>query len=1093
MFTMMPCTKAVPHEARAQYTVGSDDDNATALRDSTQHLCSLMGDDAFEDFEEVFSAAHIQDVSAYARWTPHKGRLLLAETIISQLHMDAASSKHNDATATSLLRAFARSAVSHCDQLSRSLAGSEAHFSPVRDAVVVPGAPGSREHSKTVAAPSVGVIQVTRDTPAPSFMSSLVQPARPTIQPQAAAHRPLSDEIPFVESGEAQQSQHRHTRRPVEESSDGAGGTRRRRRHRTRSRRSEQTPNLDRLRPAVRFSSADGRGVSSSEVSSSTGHDSAQEGTLSDEQAAAPQGLSRVQRVHTPAKHKQHLQEKRAPIAFSVDMTGGGGRKNPPRQPEVAPPAQQDTARHAPSDDEMLTSTQAAPTKVHSAVQDAQHNSLALPAAAAAPAAPPVAWEISLSPQEAAAARRNKAAGRPKRSFFSPPQRKPSKLATAFLPDSQESAPPSQGAAATAPPLAAVQPPTQLQYDHASAGEAAASLPAAAAAGTSPPAHSSADSPSGAAGINCSPNTGSSTSPASRIPALRKSPSSTGRQAGQAHAPDQSAQPSQAAAGCKASAVVDNAAALRAAVTPEKQSRRQPPPSPFEAAASDFASHADERGDAPTVGPETGPVGPEALTSQFRQQHASDPALHAADLLAGDSGSDSAGWSFADEAAEGPSHQFVAPPKHTSGEERAALPASPARSVAADDVLLPWHSEQQCLSWEQVGVVQTALPVRCAGFDGTGRYCAIGTNSKALLVARLPNDLFDAENPTVEAADGEHWGAAADRVHRVAVPRDSAQTPLSIVREYAPFHAGSVYSLAWGNNSGNDCSALVQGGASSSLLATCSNDAAIHVLKWQGEGSGGVQGDTSGPEPVALIRGHSGTLRSVAFLNAGTLAAAGGRDFKVRLWDVAAMRTGSVHETEAATESELQALQGHTGTVFGVCRFSSAGAKQPLLASCSEDGSVRLWDCRAGDSARVSLHVCSASGSPVAVHGVAVDHMSGVGSGDAMPLAAACADGHVRLLDVRGTRAGGVVDSAAFHTGSDCRTVAFAPGGGLLASGGFDGTVALSSCSLGVLSAKYRMACAHTDKVLSVAWHPWAPILVTTGADNSAKIWAGYA
>ena len=725
------------------------------------------------------------------------------------------------------------------------------------------------------------------------------------------------------------------------------------------------------------------------------------------------------------------------------------------------------------------------------ASQPSSHVAAAGAAAAAAPAAPPVAWEIKLSPEDATAQDKKHATpGRPKRSFFSPPHRR----------GGRQQQPPAAvpgGAAAPRP-------------DTGDAQVGGVSVPSTAVQQAAlHPTHGQTSAPTAAA-TPSTPSPGRGSGRGSLIPAPRKSPGSL------------SSSPPLTSKG--ASPVDATAQALRAALSPSSQPSRRPPPSPFESAPRVASNTADTRPSTHQAQPVSGtsdsaaaagsPAGGALPTASPTQEvqpapaaAAPAPAAAAGGLFAtsgfeSDSSGDEQHTSFSSTPRRA-EHQFVASPsnqtKAGSGAGNAAgsptALASPARSVAMDDVLLPWHCEQQeSLQWSEAAALTAALPVRCSAFDGTGRYCAIGTNSKALLIARLPEELFDAADPAVEAADNAHWGEAADTVHRVAIPAVATQAPLSVVREYAPFHAGSVYSIAWGNNSGNDCSALAGATApSSSLLATCSNDTAIHVLKWQGEGHEDVCGDTSGPEPVAVIRGHSGTLRSVAFLNAGTLASGGGRDFNVRLWDVATMRTGAVQETQAATETELQCLQGHSGTVFGVCRYSSVGAKQPLLLSCSDDGSVRLWDCRAGNSAKIALHVASASGSPIAVHGVAVDHMCGVGAGHAVPVAAACADGHVRLLDIRGTQAGGIVDSAACHTGSDCRTVAFAPGGDLLVSGGFDGSVAVSSSSLGVLSAKYRMARAHTDKVLSVAWHPWAPILATTGADAVAKIWAGHA
>jgi WD40 repeat protein len=77
------------------------------------------------------------------------------------------------------------------------------------------------------------------------------------------------------------------------------------------------------------------------------------------------------------------------------------------------------------------------------------------------------------------------------------------------------------------------------------------------------------------------------------------------------------------------------------------------------------------------------------------------------------------------------------------------------------------------------------------------------------------------------------------------------------------------------------------------------------------------------------------TVNAVAFSPDGhTLAAVGDAPRPVvRLWDLG---------TEAATD-----LPGHTGHVHGLA-FSPAA---PLLATASEDGTVRLWDLGAGQAA----------------------------------------------------------------------------------------------------------------------------------------------
>jgi DNA-binding CsgD family transcriptional regulator len=81
----------------------------------------------------------------------------------------------------------------------------------------------------------------------------------------------------------------------------------------------------------------------------------------------------------------------------------------------------------------------------------------------------------------------------------------------------------------------------------------------------------------------------------------------------------------------------------------------------------------------------------------------------------------------------------------------------------------------------------------------------------------------------------------------------------------------------------------------------------------------------------STLQGHSGYVYSVAFSPDGALLASGSQDESIKLWDV---RTGECHCT----------LQGHSGWFRSVA-WSLDGK---MLASGSNDRSVKLWDVRTG-------------------------------------------------------------------------------------------------------------------------------------------------
>jgi len=77
---------------------------------------------------------------------------------------------------------------------------------------------------------------------------------------------------------------------------------------------------------------------------------------------------------------------------------------------------------------------------------------------------------------------------------------------------------------------------------------------------------------------------------------------------------------------------------------------------------------------------------------------------------------------------------------------------------------------------------------------------------------------------------------------------------------------------------------------------------------------------------LRVLRGHQGTVRSVAFTPDGRLLASAGDDGTIRFY-------------RTVDGSPAGVLTAHTGKVFGIA-FSPNGK---LLASASDDGTIRLW------------------------------------------------------------------------------------------------------------------------------------------------------
>lgn len=249
--------------------------------------------------------------------------------------------------------------------------------------------------------------------------------------------------------------------------------------------------------------------------------------------------------------------------------------------------------------------------------------------------------------------------------------------------------------------------------------------------------------------------------------------------------------------------------------------------------------------------------------------------------------------------------------------------------------------------------------------------------------------------------------------------------------------------------------------------------------------------DPRRPSLLATLPGHTGVVTSVAFSPDGhTLATTG--DTSARLWDV----------TDPVRPHPLDVLRGHTDTVTSVA-FSPDGR---TVATGSWDHTARIWEIGSGPRTRPSAVL---QGHPAIVWSVAFSSdgrtLVSVGGStlfwdvtdrthpkrvSAIPggayQAAFSPDGRVladsdRLLDLRDLSLG---------THDDVVTsLAFAPGGHLLASASWDGTARLWQVGGGRALWSLAVLRGHTKFVRSVAFGPDGRTLVTASEDTTVRVW----
>ncbi len=213
-----------------------------------------------------------------------------------------------------------------------------------------------------------------------------------------------------------------------------------------------------------------------------------------------------------------------------------------------------------------------------------------------------------------------------------------------------------------------------------------------------------------------------------------------------------------------------------------------------------------------------------------------------------------------------------------------------------------------------------------------------------------------------------------------------------------------------------------------------------------------------GTAQLAVLRGHKGEVRNVAFSPDGDRIVSDSDDATIRVWD-------------AASGAEVAVLHGGNRHEASALVFSPGGDR--IIYGRGYRTTVRVWDVASGASLAVlGGYNCEASS---VTFSPGEDRIaSGGGSWDKT----------VRVWDVA---SGTEVAILRGHKGT-VTSVAFSPGGDRIASGGgdFDETVRVWDATSGVELAVLR---GHKGAVTSVAFSPDGERIVSGSSDTTVRVW----
>ncbi len=208
------------------------------------------------------------------------------------------------------------------------------------------------------------------------------------------------------------------------------------------------------------------------------------------------------------------------------------------------------------------------------------------------------------------------------------------------------------------------------------------------------------------------------------------------------------------------------------------------------------------------------------------------------------------------------------------------------------------------------------------------------------------------------------------------------------------------------------------------------------------------------PPRLQTQSAHFSAVRALAFSPSASLIASGSDDQTIKLWDA---RTGKACGTIVAGQSAVSSL------AFG---------GDEILASGSDDKTVKIWDVKRG------IRVRTLTGHIARIEAVAF-------SPNGKLLASASDDKTVKIWDAN---RGILVRTLTGHAAA-VNAIAFSPDGKTLVSGAADKSVKIWDVSNLSKAKSLRTLSGHESWVTSVAFSPNGKIIASAGWDQTVKLW----